>query len=233
MTRSFFPAFDRWSGNLRIDMFTKADALHDDDAVRHALSGTPVASLHQEHGGACVVIDAPTARTIRADAMATDVPGLALTIRSADCQTFVLYAPSAHAAAVVHAGWKGLLANILPHTVAVLRATWNIDPAEIAVAAAPSLCLQCAEFTDPARELPGIDPRFFHGRCADLRGIADRQLVDAGIKAERIDRHADCTRCNPQTYWTYRGGDREAVLGGATNVLCCTLLAPEKIQRSS
>ena len=47
--------------------------------------------------------------------------------------------------------------------------------------------------------------------------------MDAGIQPQNIERMDDCTRCHPEKYWTYRGGDREAVKAGRTNVMACVL----------
>lgn len=219
-----FAVFTPHAARIRVALLTKTDAVATDADIGATLKASNIASLHQVHGGACVIVREPTQRTLQADAFATDTPGLTLTIRAADCQIFVLYAPKKGRIALVHAGWKGLLAGVLPHTVATLQSTWDIDPAELLAGAGPSLCTTCAEFTDPHRELPGIDARFFHGRCADLRGIADAQLCTAGIDPAHLERLPGCTRCSPEAYWTYRGGDREAVLAGHTNVLACTLL---------
>lgn len=222
-----FAVFAPHADRLRVTLFTKADSITRDDDLCRALGTNAIASLHQEHGDTCVIVREATERTLRGDALATDTPSLTLTIRSADCQTFVLFAPRHHCAAVVHAGWKGLLAGVLPRTVQTLRDAWDADPATLLVGAGPSLCTACADFTDPARELPGIDARFFHNRNVDLRGIADAQLIAAGVRSEHMERLPECTRCSPDRYWTYRGGDREAVLDGWCNVLSCTML-PEK-----
>jgi copper oxidase (laccase) domain-containing protein len=84
--------------------------------------------------------------------------------------------------------------------------------------------MNCADFSDPTTELPGIDVQFFHGKNVDLRAIADAQLIACGVAQKNIERHPDCTRCRPDIYWTYRGGDREAVLQGKTNVTVCQIL---------
>lgn len=220
-----FALFAPHADHLRVTLFTKADNIMRDNDLRRALRTDALASLHQVHGGTCAVVREPTERTTQADALATDTPALTLAIRAADCQTFVLYAPEQGCAALVHAGWKGLLAGVLPRTVQTLRDAWDADPATLLVGAGPSLCTTCADFTDPARELPGIDARFFHNRHVDLRGIADAQLITAGVRRERMERLPECTRCSPDQYWTYRGGDRDAVIAGHTNVLTCALLA--------
>lgn len=218
-----FALFEQYSDRLDIRFYTKADAIGSDDDLIHALESDQLASLKQVHGGRMVIQRSPNRREKEADGSLTDTQDLWLSLRVADCQSFVLYAPEQHVIGVIHAGWKGLVAGIIPHCFSLLQQEWGIDPATVLIGAGPSLCTDCAEFTDPIQELIGIDPKFFDGRHADLRAIADDQLLQCGVKAEHIERHPDCTRCNPDLYWTYRGGDREAVIKGSSNVLTCRL----------
>jgi polyphenol oxidase len=180
-------------------------------------------SLNQVHGNNIVIVRSPSNRDHATDAALTDAENLWLTIRIADCQAFVIYAPDLHVIGVLHAGWKGLVNEIIPAFFETMQREWQIDPSTVLVGAAPSLCTNCAEFTDPQTELTGINPTFFSGRHADLRAIADDQLIRCGVKAENIERHPDCTKCNPDLYWTYRGGDKDAVKNGSTNMLTCRL----------
>ncbi|MFA6039532.1 MAG: polyphenol oxidase family protein [Candidatus Peribacteraceae bacterium] len=218
-----FRIFDQFSNRLTIAFFDKKDGAHTDESVREKMNARIVVALDQVHGGTAVITRERIRRDVQADAVATDASHLALTIRVADCQSFLIYAPEQHVVALAHAGWKGLLAGILPATFDLLREEWNIRPEDTYVAAGPSLCRECAEFTDPRKELPGIDRRFFSGRNVDLRAIAEDQLWKLGVREERFERQPDCTACGSGTYWSYRGGDRDAVRKGSTNLLACSL----------
>jgi len=181
-----------------------------------------IASLHQVHGALAVIVHEPTSRTLQADALATDQLGLSLTIRTADCQSVVLFDPIKNALCLMHAGWKGMRQKMLTSAVKTMQEEWKTNPADLIVGAGPSLCTSCAEFTDPTKEAPELSA-FFHNRCIDLRASADAELVSLGILKSHIDRSPDCTRCHPEHYWTYRGGDREAVENGWCNVMVGTL----------
>jgi copper oxidase (laccase) domain-containing protein len=111
---------------------------------------------------------------------------------------------------------------VITNTVATMRREWGADPADLLVAAGPSLCTDCADFTDPVRELPSIDKKFFFGRCADLRAIAEAQFAACGVDTTRIDRHPGCTRCSPEAFWSYRA-DKDGVRKGGRNLLACML----------
>lgn len=209
---------------LAIELYDKGDALDTKNDLPDRFKGRNLAIPRQTHGKRTVVARKPTLMTEEADGIATDVPGLTLAIRMADCQTFAVYAPNHRVVGLLHAGWRGLAAGAIPAFYKALRNEWGINPAETLVAAGPSLCRACSEFTDPASELPGIDPRFFEGRRIDLRGIADDQLDRLGVPQAQRERHPDCTKCNPNRYWSYRGPDREAVRKGWENLITCTLL---------
>jgi polyphenol oxidase len=209
-----FHILDPYRDRIDVRLFTKADKQLDE---------TGLVSLKQIHGNTAVIARSPSQREKEADGVLTDQSDLTLTIRVADCQAFVVYAPDQQVIGLLHAGWKGLVSGIIPSFFRTMQNEWSVDPATVLIGAAPSLCTDCAEFTDPARELMGIDPRFFHGRHADLRAIANDQLLQCGVKPDHIERMPDCTRCNPDRYWTYRGGDHDAVIKGSTNVLMAML----------
>lgn len=179
--------------------------------------------LNQVHGNRTISVHGPIDATEKADGMITDTIGLPLVIRVADCQSFCIFAPERRILGALHAGWRGLVAGGIEEHFNVLKREWGIEPKDVWIAAGPSLCQRCAEFTDPKKELPGIDPRFFDGRYVDLRGIADEKFRTLGVVPERIERHPDCTRCHPERYWSYRGGDRSAVQQGSSNLLLCSI----------
>lgn len=218
-----FKIFAPFADRFIVKFFVKEDNIKTDADVARILGSDNIASLHQEHKNKTLTVREKTSRTELADGLATDVPDLWLTTRAADCQSFVIYAPKQHIAAVLHSGWKGLKAGAILELFATLKREWSIDPSDVSVGIGPSICETCAEFTDPATELAGLDPQFFHGRHADLRGIADAQLDAVGVPKTRRERNPDCTKCRSDMYWSYRGGDLDAVKKGYTDVLACAL----------
>lgn len=223
MIISPFSLFRQFDDHLHVALFTKEDDIMNDETAMKALGADRAAGLWQIHGNRTVVIREHGNRTEHADGMITDVSGLALCLRVADCQGFLIYAPARSVAGVLHVGWRGLIAGAIPEFFRVLNAEWGIQPGEVYAAGGPSLCLACADFSDPTLELPPLPKEFIHGKTADLQGAATKQLLDLGVRPDRIERHADCTRCRPDLYWTYRGGDREAVKNGHANMLVCVI----------
>jgi copper oxidase (laccase) domain-containing protein len=219
-----FSLFEPYADHIRIALFTKEDAVASDAEAAKQLCLKKAAGLHQVHGNKTVVVDEELNRTDQADGMLTKTSELVLATRWADCQNFVMYAPEKHVAGLLHVGWRGLIAGAIPAFFEVLRNNFSIEPADTYVGAGPSLCQQCAGFSNPSSELPDIDPCFFDENHVDLRGAADHSFFSLGVLPEHFQRHPDCTRCHPEHYWTYRGGHKEQVLKGSTNMLCCALL---------
>ncbi|HVW66438.1 MAG TPA: polyphenol oxidase family protein [Candidatus Peribacteraceae bacterium] len=218
-----FTILQPFADRVDVRLFRKHDAIATDDDVARETHASALASAQQVHGNVTAVIREPVTRCSGADGLITDVPRLTLSMRSADCQTFVIYERKSNVVGLLHAGWRGLIRGAIPEFFRTLESNWNILAKDAYVGAGPSLCQACAEFTDPVAELPGIPSRFFSGRHADLRGFADLQLMDAGVHRGRIERMQDCTKCKNKLYWSYRGGDREKVLAGSENVLTACL----------
>ncbi len=221
-----FRLLTQYTDRLDIELFMKQDGVITDESAAQSLGCSDYAALDQVHGNRVINAMSPIHRTEKADGLITDQAGLTLMIRIADCQPLIIYAPQTKVVGLLHAGWKGLIAGAIPEFFKVFSAISNQQPNSCLVGIGPCLCTRCAEFTNPLSELSGIPPDLVSGRNADLRTWADRQLMECGVAANHIERMADCTRCKAEKYWTYRGGDRERVKNGRTNVLACALRIP-------
>lgn len=191
-----------------------------DDQVAQAFDA-PYASVAQTHGNTTIIVSGPD-HDQGADGLITGTKDLVLITRAADCQSFVIYAPDHNVIGVLHAGWRGLRDEAIREFFAALKRKWNIPASETYVGIAPSLCVRCAEFSDPPSELPNVDRSFFRDRHVDLMSIADFQLKEAGVR--QMERMQDCTCCKADQYWSVRGGDKDKMAEGYRNILACRLL---------
>lgn len=170
--------------------------------------------LDQVHGAEVVVATGPTgplSTLAPADGVVTAVPDLLLAVRTADCVPVLLAAPGGVGAA--HAGWRGLVAGVLPRTVQALCAVAGCAPSEVVAAIGPHAGVDAYE-TGPAvvdalvgaglaRERVGVlGPR---GReHAHLAHAAEDQLTRAGVRVvERVER---CTVSDPEFFSHRRDG---------------------------
>ncbi len=222
MIKSPFPLLRQFQDLVDLSLLTREDNVSCDEDIVRLTGLASIVSLRQMHGNTAVRVHSPSSRVLEADALATDVPGITVTIRFADCQNAVIIDPKERIICLVHVGWRGVRSKMMANAYEFLRAEWNIDPASTFVGLGPALCAACSDFTDPLTEVPELK-NFTHGRTIDLRAALDDELASLGVLKQRIDRMEDCTRCHPETYFTYRGGDREKVSEGHVNCFAATI----------
>ncbi len=147
----------------------------------------------------------PTLIAPPADALATDLAGVGLVIKIADCQSIFLVDPQSGIVANIHSGWRGSVQNIAGKTVRRLKDRFGLDPASTLAAVSPSLGPCCAEFVNYRKEIPEqfwsfqVRPEYF-----DFWAITRDQLKAAGIGGENIEFAARCTVCEKAEFFSYR-----------------------------
>jgi YfiH family protein len=157
-------------------------------------------ALNYQVHSARVLRAEPATRGEHADGLWTDEPGLPVLAMSADCLPIVLArsGEDAPAVAVLHAGWKGLLAGI------VQAGAHALGGGALRAAIGPAIGPCCYEVGEevaaPYRERFGDD--VVRGRHLDLWTSAERALRAAGI--EQVDRFDRCTACEPETFFSHR-----------------------------
>lgn len=133
-----------------------------------------------------------------ADGLWTDDPDVPLLVMTADCVPVVVARADGTAVAVLHAGWKGLLAGIVANGVGALGG------GELRAALGPAIGPCCYEVGDvvagPYRERFGDE--VVHGRTLDLWASAERALSEAGV--EDITRFDRCTSCEEAAFFSHR-----------------------------
>lgn len=129
------------------------------------------------------------------DAIICMAEGMKIGVRTADCVPVVVCAPDIRAVAAIHAGWKGSLGCVVDKTLKRLMSL-GADPSLAEAAFGPSICGDCYEIsTDLADRFSdkGYYDCFVSGRHIDLESVNRKQLLAAGILAERIHPKRFCT----------------------------------------
>jgi copper oxidase (laccase) domain-containing protein len=138
-------------GTARIRFTTRADGdLHADlvpadelEARRRALVDLPATWLDEVHGTCVVTVTRPGEHAgTTADASVTDVVGAALGIWVGDCAPVALVAPEGVIGAA-HAGWRGVVAGVLPSTVRAMR---RLGASAVVAHVGPYVHPECYEF---------------------------------------------------------------------------------------
>ena len=175
-------------------------------------------SLYQIHSNLAVTVSSPwTAETKpRADAMVTNIPGIALGILTADCVPVLFADPQAAVVGAAHAGWKGAISGVLEQTIEAMEAL-GAARVSIACAIGPSIAQASyevgPEFHASFEEADASNTRFFipsdragHWRF-DLQAYVADRLAKAGISASReaaIDTYAREDLCFSYRRTTHR-----------------------------
>lgn len=139
------------------------------------------------------------------DALVTQMPGCALLISHADCQSAFFYDPIHRVIANVHAGWRGSIANIYHMVVQYMEQAFDSRSSNILVCIGPSLGPESAEFIHYEQEIPAkywdfqVKPNYF-----DFWALSEHQLRQAGILPHHIEIARIDTYSNPQDYFSYR-----------------------------
>ena len=165
-----------------------------------------------------------------ADAVITDLEGVAAGVKTADCVPVLLADEKTGAIGAVHAGWRGTAASILPAAIEKMNEVYGCRPEDIKLAIGPSIRGCCYEVgrdvfgkvRAAAGGLTGLTglagPDFFNPGAAnenknvylDLAMANRSQALRAGIQAENIWVSEMCTCCNPDRFHSYR---RETKMG--------------------
>jgi hypothetical protein len=181
--------------------------------VQAALGAENLATLYQIHSATAVPVAASwdQGEPPQADGMATNIPGIALGILTADCAP-VLFADSrVRVIGAAHAGWKGALSGVIESTV---RAMENLGGERSRIAAAIGPCISQANYeVGPEFRVRFMDndstfARFFVPSAKagywhfDLKGFVALRLDDAGI--ENFARFAVCTYAHEGDFFSFR-----------------------------
>ncbi len=187
--------------------------------IRAASGFERLVSSRQLHGDCLNFIDKESAEKLEerphgliappGDAIATNIAGLGLLIKIADCQSILLVDPKSRIIANIHCGWRGSVQNIAGKSIRQLADRFGLNPAETLAAVSPSLGPCCAEFLNYRREIPEelwtfkVRPEYF-----DFWAITREQIRAAGVPEGNIEFAGKCTVCGKADLFSYRAEGR-------------------------
>lgn len=187
-------------------------------AVQAVAPGARLVTVHQVHSPTALAATEPWPDEARpkADAIATDRPGLALGILTADCAPVLLADAEAGVIGAAHAGWKGAYGGVVESVVAAME-TLGARRDRIAAAVGPAIARRSYEVDDTfyrrfVEAEPEHDRFFAPGREShhqfDLEGFVAARLAQAGIgrvEALGLDTYSDEDRFFSYRRATHRG----------------------------
>jgi len=168
--------------------------------------------LNQVHSARVVTCD-EWVEGLEADALVAARPGIGIAVKSADCLPILLADPDQRVVAAIHAGWRGCLTEVAVRTVEKLEAVAGIRRSRLLAAFGPSIRACCFEvgpdvglqFASWFPERGDLDLK----SRVDLPETCRRQLISAGLLADRIASLAPCTVCgsglaHPKEFHSWR-----------------------------
>jgi len=181
-------------------------------AIAAVLPDATLATVHQIHSAEAVTVTRPWPHDDRprADAMATDRPGVLLGILTADCAPVLLADEHAGVIGAAHAGWRGALGGVIEAVVERMEML-GANRERIAAAVGPCIAQPSYEVDEGFRDRfvaeDRAHDRFFvtgaRGKPHfDLCGFVVHRLLFTGVgevEALRLDTYAD-----PERFYSYR-----------------------------
>jgi hypothetical protein len=140
----------------------------------------------------------------------------------ADCIPLFMYDPSKHVIAAVHVGWRGSASGIVKQTMGVLREEFVTAPEDLVVYLGPSARACCYEVgEDVASKFPPqfLQPKSPGKLLLDLTGVTRAELIQNGVREDRIEEDGHCTICTPELFCSYRrDGERSGRMMGVIGI---------------
>jgi YfiH family protein len=171
--------------------------------------------LRAEDVPAGATVELVAARSlVEADGLVTDVPGVALLVRVADCVPVLLADPERAVVGAAHAGRNGLVAGVVPATLARMRA---LGAERVVAWVGPSICGRCYEVpVELQREVVASVPEAAAETAWGTPAVDVGAGVVAQLRAEGVE-VVDASRCTreDEELWSYRrDGAAAGRLGG-------------------
>ena len=175
------------------------------------ISANHILMPRQVHGTEVVVADkemeglASKIAVTEADAIVTNLKGYCIGVSTADCVPIIICDERRGVVAAVHAGWRGVVADIATKTIESMRERFGCEAADMTAVIGPCIHEEAFEVGEEVAQQfdaqfvvrqPGCKPH------VSLTAAVERQLRTASIT--RIDNSAPCTYTHHDKFFSAR-----------------------------
>jgi YfiH family protein len=144
------------------------------------------------------------------DCLLTLSAGIPIAISVADCLPIIVAHPLKKVVAVIHGGWRSLVAEIIPKTIQQITSSSRCLPSDLIAAIGPGIGVDSypvgkeviAAVQNIIEEPSKILPLNGNNTHLDLRGLAQTQLLKTGLN--KIDQIDIDTATNTAEFYSYR-----------------------------
>ncbi|MGH9899767.1 MAG: peptidoglycan editing factor PgeF [Pyrinomonadaceae bacterium] len=149
----------------------------------------------------------------RCDGLVTNLSGVLIGVKAADCVPVLLADPRTKAIGVVHAGWRGTSMSIVTRAIENMSKNYDSNPNDLIVAIGPAASVCCYEIGQEVIDvfIKNFDysadllaPTRASHALINLKEANRRQLIDSGVQAGNICCAPLCTICRNDLFFSYR-----------------------------
>ena len=149
----------------------------------------------------------------RADGLISDLGGILVGAKTADCVPVLLGDPKTGAFAAVHAGWRGTVKSIVRRAIQQMSETYGTDASNIIATIGPAACGRSyevgqdviSEFSENFAESSKYFTRTRDGHAlVDLHLANHDQLTAIGVNETNIYTAPFCTMESSDLFFSYR-----------------------------
>ena len=169
------------------------------------------------------------------DAYVCNKPNIATLVTTADCNPIIIYDFENNIYANIHSGWKGTIKQIYLKAARLMHEMFNSSYSNMIVCVGPSIKKCCfssedenfkKQFTDVWQDEKEYiyyekDLKRFH---IDLGFVIKKDLMSLGIKKENIIIPDICTKCNCDSFFSYRDATQNGYEDYGTMATIVTLI---------
>lgn len=144
------------------------------------------------------------------DGLISNVPGIPLMLRFADCVPILFYDPVHHAIGIAHAGWRGTVGKVVTNIVLAMHDAFETSSADLIAVIGPSIGPCCYEIGSDVHErvisaFPNTAQLLLRRNGSlhfDLWQANAQQLKELGVK--HIETANVCTSDNTDDFFSWR-----------------------------
>jgi YfiH family protein len=141
------------------------------------------------------------------DGFISDKRGIFLAIHTADCMPVFIYEPNVRALALLHAGWRGITAGIIPAAIDRMKILFSCNAGEMIAAIGPHIHKCCYSVGKEVAEKFTGEAVYTRGDgvyMLDLSYAAAKQLTGSGIPVSHVELDSICTSCEKDMFYSHR-----------------------------
>jgi YfiH family protein len=144
------------------------------------------------------------------DGLITNVQGIPLMLRFADCVPILFYDPTHRAIGIAHAGWRGTVAKVVTNTVNAMREAFDTVPADLIACVGPAIGPCCYEIGNDVLErvntaFPESSDLLLHRNGTIHLNLWEANALQLrALGVEQIDIAGVCTSDHTTDFYSWR-----------------------------